>query len=456
MAVLQHDLTQGDPRKHILLFALPLVQAMIFQAMYNAVDLFFAGKYLGLSGQAAVSVCGPVMNVLLRTVNGMSIGVSILIGRRHGMGREEDTRQSANTAITLYAIGSAVLSVLGILCTPLILRLIQTPPQAFAGASAYLRIVFAGSVFTMGYSLINALQRGFGDSKSSLYFVIISTLVNVALDWFFLTFTRLEAAGLALATVAAQAVSFLMGIAYFRKNRHVVDFRLSSFTLHKEDVRDLLSLGLPTALQQLLLTAAQLTLSGIANSFGLTASTAYGIGLRIDAFAALPATAVGDAVSAFASQNFGVGNEARAVEGRKAGNRLAVSMGLVIAVLVLLLAPRLAGIFNRDPEVLALSTTYLRWVTALYPLMAAVQSPTGFVRGAGNTLFPVLQTVLVQYVIRLPLAFFFSYTLNLQLIGVALAWVAAPSVSIFIYGGYIHSGHWRKSCRRLDGGDPQK
>lgn len=450
MAVLQHDLTQGDPRRHILLFALPLIQAMIFQAMYNAVDLFFAGQYLGLAGQAAVSVCGPVMNVLLRTVNGMSIGVSILVGRRVGMGDDAYTRRGANTALTLYAMGAGALTLLGILCTPLILRMVQTPAEAMAGATSYLRIVFSGSVFTMGYSLINAFQRGFGDSRSSLYFVMVSTLVNIVLDWFFLSFTRLEAAGLALATVAAQAVSFLLGVAYFRKNGHLVDFRPSSFHLHKGDAKDLLSLGLPTAFQQLLLTAAQLTLAGIANSFGLAATTAYGIGLRIDAFAALPATAVGDAVSAFSSQNFGVGNEKRAIEGRKQGNLLAVGMGCVIAVAVLLFAPQLARIFNKDPEVLALAVPYLRWITPLYPLLAAVQAPVGFVRGSGNTLFPVLQTLLVQYVIRLPLAFFFAYTLDLQLIGVALAWSVAPAVSVCIYTFYLRSGLWRKASRKAE------
>lgn len=456
MAVLQHDLTQGDPRRHILLFALPLVQAMIFQAMYNAVDLFFAGRYLGLSGQAAVSVCGPVMNVFLRTVNGMSMGVSLLVGRRHGMGDMAYTRRGANTSITLYAMAAVAVTALGVGATPFLLRLIQTPAEALPMATTYLQIVFSGSIFTMGYSLINAFQRGFGDSRSSLYFVMVSTVVNIALDWFFLRFTDLQAAGLALATVAAQAVSFLLGVLYFRKNGHVVSFRLSSLTLHRGDAAELLRLGVPSAFQQLLVTAAHLTLSGIANSFGLAATAAYGIGLRIDAFAALPASAAGDSVAAFAAQNFGVGDEKRANEGRKGGAQLALLMGLAVAAVVLLFAPQLAGIFNQDPEVVALAASYLRWVTPLYLLVAYVYTYIGFVRGSGNTLFPVVQTLFIQYVVRIPLAMLLAYTLKLNLTGVALAWVVAPLGSFFIYAVYHHTGLWRRAWRRAQAKTAEK
>ncbi len=451
MAVLQHDLTKGDPQKHILLFALPLVQAMIFQAMYSAVDLFFAGRFLGQAGQAAVSVCGPVMNVFLRTVGGMGIGVSIFIGRRQGMGDDAYTLRGANTILTLYAIGAAAITVLGFLFTPAILWLVQTPAEALPMATTYLRIVFSGSVFTIGYSLINSLQRGFGDAKSSLYFVMISTLVNIVLDWALLAFTTLEAAGLALATVAAQAVSFLLGVAYFRCNHHMVDFRLRSFCFHKDDAKEVLTLGLPTSAQQLLITAAQLTLSGIANSFGAAATVAYGIGLRIDSFASLPASAVGDAVTAFASQNFSAGDEERALQGRKAGVRLSLAMGTAVGAVVFVFAPQLAGLFNADPEVVALATGYLRRVVPLYILVSWVHPASGFIRGTGNTVFPMFQSLMGQYVARLPVAFFCAYFLHMGLNGVAMAWDVAPMVSIVLNGLYLRSGRWRKGWERAKG-----
>lgn len=453
MAVLQRDLTHGDPQKQIIAFSIPLIQAMIFQALYNAVDLFFAGQYLGIEGQAAVSVCGPVMNVFMRTVAGMSLGVNLLIGRRKGAGDLEYTLRGANTAISLYAIGAAIVSTVGFILAPFMLRIVQTPAQAMTEATAYLRIVFLGSVFTMGYNLINAFQRGFGDAKSSLYFVLVSTLVNVVLDYLFLVFTDLQAAGLAIATVAAQAASFLMGVAYFRVNKHVIDFRLSSLRLNKADAVELLSLGIPSAIQYLLINAAKLTLTGIANSFGTISAVAYGIGLKIDSFASLPHQAMEEATLAFASQNFGVGDEKRAEEGRKASTRMSVCIAVFMMVVVFIFAPQLAGIFNSDPAVLEQSVTFLRCIVPMYLASALARTPSGFVRASGNTKFPIFQTLLGQYLTRIPVALFCAYVLDLGLAGVAVAWIAAPTVSAIAYGVYIRTGLWRRHAKKVKAPD---
>lgn len=453
MAVLQRDLTHGDPQKQIIAFSIPLIQAMIFQALYNAVDLFFAGQYLGIEGQAAVSVCGPVMNVFMRTVAGMSLGVNLLIGRRKGAGDLEYTLRGANTAISLYAIGAAIVSTVGFILAPFMLRIVQTPAQAMTEATAYLRIVFLGSVFTMGYNLINAFQRGFGDAKSSLYFVLASTLVNVVLDYLFLVFTDLQAAGLAIATVAAQAASFLMGVAYFRVNKHVIDFRLSSLRLNKADAVELLSLGIPSAIQYLLINAAKLTLTGIANSFGTISAVAYGIGLKIDSFASLPHQAMEEATLAFASQNFGVGDEKRAEEGRKASTRMSVCIAVFMMVVVFIFAPQLAGIFNSDPAVLEQSVTFLRCIVPMYLASALARTPSGFVRASGNTKFPIFQTLLGQCLTRIPVALFCAYVLDLGLAGVAVAWIAAPTVSAIAYGVYIRTGLWRRHAKKVKAPD---
>jgi len=449
VAVLQRDLTKGDPQKHIITFSIPLIQAMIFQALYNAVDLFFAGQFLGLEGQAAVSVCGPVMNVFMRTVAGMSLGVNLLVGRRKGAGDMEYTLRGANTAISIYAIGAAFISIFGVIFAPYILQLVQTPAEVMSEATAYLRIVFLGSTFTMGYNLINAFQRGFGDAKSSLYFVVTSTLVNVVLDYIFLVFTDLQAAGLAIATVVAQATSFIMGVAYFRINKHVIDFRPSSLRLNKDDAKELLSLGIPSAIQYLLINAAKLTLTGIANSFGTVSAVAYGIGLKIDSFASLPHQAMEESTLAFASQNFGIGDEKRAVEGRKASSRMSVVIALVMMVVIFTFAPQLAGIFNSDPVVLEQSVTFLRCIVPMYLASALARTPSGFVRASGNTKFPIFQTLLGQYLTRIPVALLCAYVLDLGLAGVAIAWIAAPTVSAIAYGVYIHTGMWRKAAKKV-------
>lgn len=440
---LQNDLTTGSVPRHIVRFAFPLIVSNVFQALYNAVDMFFVGRYTGTAGLSAVSVSGPLMNIMLMTISGLSVGVMVAVARHAGQSDDGDgVARFANSAIGFYAVISVIVTILGCVLTPAILRLVNTPEEAMPHAVPYLRTIFAGIVFMFGYNLICAFQRGLGDSKSSMYFVIAAALINVVLDYLFLRWFSLGAFGAALATVISQAFSFIMGVIYFRVKGHVITFSPREIRLKAAYIRELLQTGLPTAGNQFLLSISLSTLSGIANSFGLYASAAYGIGVKIDSFALLPSDAVNVAVSSFASQNLGAGLPDRVERGLREALKIAFSIAAVVAVLVFLFAPQLASIFNSDSRVLDYAVLYLRIDCLSYFFFAATHCLTGFIRGTGNAVYTVYNVVLAQYVVRIPSAILLTRLIGFA--GVPIAMTIAPAFSMMNYAMFIFSGRWKK------------
>lgn len=439
---LKNDLTKGNLNKQILFFALPIVVSNMFQALYNAVDLYFVGRYLGTAGTVAVSVSGPVMNVLFMAVAGMSLGVTILISSLVGLNDQERIKRVANTAITMFLLGSVFITVAGLVLSPHILQWISTPQEAMDYAIGYLRIIFMGMIFTLGYNLVCALQRGFGDSKSSMYFVMAATFVNIVLDYIFVAKMNMDVYGAAYATVIGQAVSFLLSIVYFKSKKHIVTFNPKEYTWDKAVAKDIMRIGLPSAFQQATINVAYLALNGIVNSYGIVASAAYGICVKLDNFAVLPCTAVNDSVAAITSQNLGVGQKDRAVASIWAGRKLIIPFNIVLMVIILMFAENLTGIFNTDPEVVEMASKYIRISCWMYILYAIYYPLMGFIKGTGNAMFALKNTVVAQLIIRVPVAYFMARTMGFGFYGVAAAWIIAPIWSNTVYTIYLKSGKW--------------
>ncbi|ROR29373.1 putative MATE family efflux protein [Mobilisporobacter senegalensis] len=440
---LQNDLTTGNIRTQILKFAFPLIISNFFQALYNAVDMFFVGRYTGTIGLSAVSVCGPIMNIMIMTISGLSIGVAIVIAKYVGNKHIEDVKKSANSAIALYLVLSLIVSFFGYLFTPYILKLVNTPVQAFSAATDYLHVIFIGIIFMFGYNLISAFQRGFGDSKSSMYFVITAGLFNIILDYIFVALLNKGAFGAALATVMSQAISLIMGIVYFRMKKHVITFHPKEIRIYKNHLIRLLTAGLPAAGQQLLLNVSLLTLSGIANSFGLVYSAVYGIGIKIDSFAVLPSDAINMSLVSFVSQNIGGGKPDRATKALKEAIKLGICISVVIAAIILLFSYQIVSIFNSDHEVIGATIDYLKIAAISYIIYAVIHPFIGFIRGSGNAIQTLINVVFSQYLIRIPVAIictnFFGFS------GVPMAVIAGPTFSLLMYGYFIISGRWKKS-----------
>ncbi|WP_343208717.1 MATE family efflux transporter [Anaerolentibacter hominis] len=437
---LQNDLTHGNVRSHIIRFSIPLIVSNLFQALYNAVDMFFVGQFTTTAQLSAVSVSGPIMNIMIMTISGLSVAVTILLGTYIGQGHTQDVKKLANTTISIYAVLSLVIAVLGFFGTPLILKLVRTPEQAFPFAVSYLRTIFAGIVFMFGYNLIGAFQRGFGDSKSSMLFVIVAACCNIVLDYLFIAVFHMGAFGAALATVIAQGLSFIMGIIYFRLKKHVITFSPREMRISVPHMKKFFRTGIPAAFQQFLLTLSMLTLSGIANSFGLAASAGYGIGVKIDSFAGLPSDALNMTMASFASQNIGAGEKERAKKGLREALKLGFFVALAIALAVFFLAIPISSIFNNDPEVLSYASSYLKLSCFAYIFFAFVHPQIGFIRGSGNVIQTLKNVILSQYLIRIPIAFLAAHLFGFP--GIAIGVIAGPLSSTITYGLYIRSGKW--------------
>lgn len=441
---LSKDLTEGSIDKHLVSFAFPLIISNIMQALYNAVDMYFTGKFMGTEGMTGVSVSGPVINVMLMFVSGFGVGVSVVVAKYIAHGKEETIKKVANTAITLFMTSAVVISILGFFLTPTILTLIATPKQAFNYASQYLRIIFCGMVFTIGYNLICALQRGFGDSRSSMYFVLVATIVNIILDYVFLGVLHMDVSGAAYATVLSQGISFLMGILYFRRKKHIVTFSFKDFCFDKELADELITNGLPSAGQQVSVHFSNLCMTGMANSFGLQSAAAYGIAVKLDSFAILPCSAINDAVASFSAQNLGAGKSKRALSSIKCAIKLGLVYVFAVFIAIRFFCGNLAGIFIDDAEVIEIAVGYLKIACFMYFLYAAVYPAQGFLKGSGSSKFVLINSLILQYILKIPMAYLLSHCTPLGLRGIACTWVISPILSIISYSLYIKKGYWKK------------
>lgn len=453
---LHNDLTRGDVREGILRFALPLVASNFLQALYNAVDMFFVGVFADTASLSAVSAGGPIMNVMLMAVSGLSIGVSIAIGMHLGAGNKHGgLERCANSCISLYALLSLLVTAAGVALAPELITLIRTPPEAYDMAVEYLRIIFLGTPFLFGYNLIRAFQRGFGDSKTSMYFVLIATVVNIILDYILVAFLNQGASGAAIATVFSQMLSFALGVGYFRLKKHVVTFSPRELRWDREQLGIVLRTGLPASFQYLLINISNVTLNGLANSFGLVASAGYGVAVKLDSFAMLPPSAIGEALAPFSSQNIGARKPDRAMAGLKESLRLCACILVPVILAFRLFAWRFAALFTADGEVIAAAADFLRIYCFSYLSFIGIQPLIGFLRGTGNSIFTMFAVVLAQYIVRIPLAFFVAHSLGLGFNGIAVATIFSPMAALGLYAWAVLSGRWLRSkeMRKALGGE---
>lgn len=444
---LQKDLTTHKVPLQITVFVLPLIISDLLSSLYNAVDMVFVGQFAGINSLAAVSVCGPIMTILVIVISGFSSGVAVVVANYKGRNDEDSVRRAGNTSCAFYLVLALATTCLGQIFVPQILNAVQTPLEALGEANIYLRTVFLGLVFQFGYGLICALQRGFGDSKSPMVFVIIASFINLACDFMLVGLLHMGAFGAALGTVIAQACTFFMGILHFRRGKHVITFRLGDIRFHKTEMLAVFRIGLPTALNEVFVTIAMLTVSAVANTYGVACSAAYGIGRNIDNFATISDSAMNNAMAVFASQNVGAGKPERALTGLKSAAVLSVCISICFTPFVYFFADQLVSIFDRTPEVITAATTYLRVASFSYVLFAMVGPLIGFIRGTGNQFITVIVGLIAQYVFRVPTAFIATKYMGFSGLGVAI--LVGPLSSVVMYTAVVVTGLWKRGIQNL-------
>lgn len=383
------DFTQGSILKKLCRFMLPVLGALILQAAYGAVDLLVVGRFGSTSGLSAVSTGSQVLNLVTFVVTQLAMGVTVLIARYIGEKREKEIGAVLGGAAVVFAILAGCLFVLLVLFARPISVLMQAPQEALALTTSYVRICGCGILFIVAYNVLSAVFRGLGDSRSPLLFVLVACLVNVAGDLVLVAGLHLDAAGAALATVLAQAVSVVCALAILCRKKLPFTFRKSDVRLN-EQCRRFLTIGLPLALQEFLTQLSFLALCAFVNRLGLAASSGYGVASKIVSFVMLVPSALMQSMASFVAQNIGADNVKRAKKSMLTGIAVGVAFGIVMFALVLLKGDILAGLFSTDAEVVRRGFEYLRGFAPETIVTAVLFSMVGYFNGSNQTLWVMI------------------------------------------------------------------
>lgn len=441
------DFTQGSILKKLCRFMLPVLGALILQAAYGAVDLLVVGRFGSTSGLSAVSTGSQVLNLVTFVVTQLAMGVTVLIARYIGEKREKEIGAVLGGAAVVFTILAGCLFVLLVLFARPISVLMQAPQEALALTASYVRICGCGILFIIAYNVLSAVFRGLGDSRSPLLFVLVACLVNVAGDLVLVAGLHLDAAGAALATVLAQAVSVGCALAILRRKKLPFTFRKSDVRLN-EQCRRFLAIGLPLALQEFLTQLSFLALCAFVNRLGLAASSGYGVASKIVSFVMLVPSALMQSMASFVAQNIGAGNVKRAKKSMFTGIAVGVAFGIVMFALVLRKGDVLAGLFSTDAEVVRRGFEYLRGFAPETIVTAVLFSMVGYFNGSNRTLWVMIQGLIQTLLVRLPLAYYMSIQPNASLTKIGMSAPVATVVGIVLNIGCFLYLNRRDAAKR--------
>ncbi len=403
------DLTEGPPWKRIVEFSIPMLIGNVAQQFYNTADSIIVGRYIGDNALAAVGSAGPILNLLLVLFVGIAVGAGIMVSQYFGAKDRENLSRTIGNCITLTAITSLIIMVVGPLVTRPLLELLNTPESIIDWCAGYLNILFLGSLGFSYFNILSGILRGLGDSASALMFLLVSTAVNVVLDIIFVANFGMGVPGVALATVIAQALSAVLCLLKLARMKEHFELGRSTLKLDKELATNVVKLGLPSGLTQAIFSMAMIMVQSLTNSFGELVIACNVIVMRVDGFAMMPNFSFGSAMTTFAGQNVGAGKLDRVEQGTRDGTLIAVGVSTAITIVLLFFGQYLMHIFTTTPELVALSMRMLRILAFGYIAMAVTQCLSGVMRGAGDTITPMWISIISTVVIRVPLAYTLAY-----------------------------------------------
>ena len=448
------DLTQGSEGRGILRFAAPMLLGHMFQQLYTFVDQIIVGRVLGKEALASVGASFPILFTLIALIIGIATGGTIVISQFFGAKDFKKVKRAIDTIFIVMAVSSVIMTVVGIMFTEDIFRLINLPEELMESAVAYFTVYVSGLVVFFGYNSVAAVLRGLGDSITPLYFLVLSTVLNIGLDLLFIVKFGWGVQGAALATIIAQGVGFLVAVFYLNSTHELIKFNLREFAFDREVFKKSLQIGLPTGLQQTFVAVGMLALMRIVNGFGTDVVAAYTAAGRLDSLAIIPSMVFSTALSTFVGQNIGAGKIERVKKGLSRTLLMASAVALGITALIIVFKTPLMGLFTTDQEVIRIGGEYLTIVTSFYLLFTGMFIYAGIMRGAGDTLIPMFITLFSLWIIRIPFAVFLSqetinflgFTIRGMGLGPEGIWCSIPSgwgfgmVLSFIY---YKTGRWK-------------
>ncbi len=448
----QVDMTEGQPWKKIATFTVPMLIGNVAQQLYNTVDSIVVGRYVGDNALAAVGSASPIFNLLLVLFVGIAMGAGIMVSQYFGSRDRENLSKTIGSSITLTAVASILLMIVGTLAIRPVLVLLDTPESIIDWCTSYLMILLWGIAGLAYYNILCGILRGLGDSLSALVYLLVATVLNIVLDVWFVAGLHMEVAGVALATVIAQLVSAILCMLKLRKMTALFDMKKEYLRPDKKNIFTVIRLGLPSGLTQAIFSLAMVVVQSLTNSFGEMIIAANVIIMRVDGFAMMPNFSFGTALTTYAGQNVGAKLYDRVKKGAWQGTLIAVCTSAVITGLILLFGPYLMSIFTNTQELAQLSADMMKILAVGYIAMAVTQSLSGIMRGAGDTVTPMWISLLTTVAVRVPLAYGLVYlTRTAQLpqgryeslwISLLTSWVLGALITFVFY----KAGRWKKKA----------
>ena len=428
---MERNLTTGSVFKNIVIFSLPYFLSYFLQTLYGLADLFIIGQYEGVASTTAVSVGSQVMHMLTVMIVGLAMGTTVSIGRAVGAGDKKRISACVGNTVTLFMLVSVVLTAALVLLVDPIVSVMSTPAEAVDGTARYLTVCFIGIPFITAYNIISSIFRGMGDSKSPMYFIAVACAANIALDYLFIGAMRLGPVGAALGTTLAQALSVLVAFIAIRRRRSVA---VSRGDLHpRRDVMgQILSIGVPVALQDGLIQIAFILITVIANLRGLTDSAAVGIVEKLISFLFLVPSSMLSTVSAIGAQNIGAGDYGRAKQTMWYAIGIAVGFGIIVCILFQFIAEPVVGLFTSDEGVIAAGGQYMHGYI-FDCLFAGIHFCfSGYFCACGKSMISFIHNISGVALVRVPGAYLMSKMYPATLLPMGLATAAGSILQVLI------------------------
>lgn len=428
-------MTAGSISKRMIFFALPLLLGNLFQQMYNTVDSLIVGNFLGSSALAAVSSSGSLIFMLIGFLSGISSGAGVIVSRYFGAEDAKGVHRAVHTTVAFGLVAGALMTVAGVLLSPQILSWMGTPESVMPESVTYLKIYFSGSLGFVMYNIFVGILQAIGDSRHPLYYLMISSVINLVLDVVFIRDFHTGVGGAALATVISQVFSAILCFIQLLRTDDSYRLQVTKIRFDLKMLGQIVRIGLPSGVQNSIIAFANVVVQSYINAFGEMAMAGYGAYSKIEGFAFLPINSFTMAMTTFVGQNLGAGQLERTKRGARFGSLAAVVLAELIGIVVFILAPQLIAAFDSTPEVVRFGVEKARTAALFYCLLAYSHSVASILRGARKAIVPMIIMMSFWCVVRVAfLAVSIPLTHSIQMVYVVypLTW-ALSSIAFFFY-----------------------
>ena len=436
MARTDSDMTEGNIWMHMIRFSLPMAIGLLFQQLYNTVDTLVVGQFVGKQAQAAVGSTGPIINTVVGFCAGLATGASVVISQRYGAHDREGLSRAVHTTVALTFLLCVVTTLFGQAIILPMLRFMQTPEDVIGESGQYLTIYFAGISGILFYNLGSGILRAVGDSRRPLFFLILSALLNTALDLLFVLAFGMKVDGVALATVLSQVLSAILILVTLSREKGDYGIRWRKVRVDRESLRQILRIGLPSSIQAAVTSFSNVFVQSYINYFGSACMAGYGVYGKIDAFALIPVQSISMSSTTFVGQNWGANQPGRAREGVRVATLMSLISTAVLGLVVFVLARPLMTLFSPEEDVIEYGIRFIHIVTPFYLAVCFNQIYAGALRGVGDATMPTV-IMLASFVVFRQIYLAVTRALGGGFVAVALAypvgWILCSTLLLIRY-----------------------